>query len=53
MGSFYPHGKPAYYAYTRHFLEVGNDTAGKAIANTEYPGMGSSGHSVTIKALMN
>ena len=53
MGSFYPHGKPAYYAYTRHFLEVGNDTAGKAIANTEYPGMGSSGHSVTIKALIN
>lgn len=53
MGSFYPHGKPAYYSYTRHFLDVGNDTVGKAVANTQYPGMGSLGHSVTIKALIN
>ena len=53
MGSFYPHGKPGYYAYTRHFLDVGNDTIGKAIANTEYPGIGSLGHSITVKALIN
>ena len=53
MGSFYPHGKPGYYAYTRYFLDVGNDTVGKAIANTKYPGLGSFGHSITIKALIN
>ncbi len=53
MGSFYPHGKPAYYSYTRHFLDVGNDDTGQAIANTQYPGMGSMGHAITVKALMN
>ena len=53
MGSFYPHGKPGYYAYTKHFLDVGHDTIGKAVANTKYPGIGSLGHSVTIKALIN
>lgn len=53
MGSFYPHGKPAYYSYTTRFLEVGHDTAGKAIANTQYPGMGGQVNSITIKALIN
>lgn len=53
MGSFYPHGKPGYYAYTNKFLSVGHDTAGAAISNTEYPGINSVGHSVTLKALIN
>lgn len=53
MGTFYPHGKPSSYSYTQHFLDVGHDTAGKAVANTEYPGIGSQSHSIVIKALMN
>lgn len=53
MGSFYPHGKPAYYSYTRHFLDVGNDTVGKAVANTQYPGIGGQEKSITTKALVN
>ena len=54
MGSFYPHGKPGYYAYTKHFVaEYGGNTGYLAEANTKYPGIGSKGHSITIKALMN
>lgn len=54
MGSFYPHGKPGYYAYTKHFVsEYGGRTGYLAEANTKYPGIGSKSHSITIKALMN
>ncbi len=54
MGSFYPHGKPACYAYTNNFLVVGHDVAGVSYANTLYPGLyGSRRMSVTNKALAN
>ena len=54
MGSFYPHGKPGYYAYTTKFLVVGHDIAGASYANTLYPGLyGSQRLSVTNKALSN
>jgi len=54
MGSFYPHGKPGYYAYTTKFLTVGHDIAGASYANTLYPGLyGSKRVSVTNKALAN
>lgn len=52
---FYPHGKPGYYAYTKHFVdEFGGNTAYLAKANTEYPGLdGDSNRSVVVKALWN
>lgn len=54
MGSFYPHGKPGYYAYTERFVEVGNDTVGKAKANTMFPGLGGSQEGAIVKkALQN
>ena len=54
MGSFYPHGKPGYYAYTERFVEVGNDSAGKAKENTMYPGLnGNQEGKIVKKALQN
>lgn len=52
---FYPHGKPAFYAYTKHFVqEFGGKTAYLAEANTKYPGLdGDSNRSVVVKALWN
>ena len=50
---FYPHGKPEYFSYTEHFLEVGHDTEGKAKANTAYPGLGEETKTITSKALEN
>ena len=50
---FYPHGKPEYFSYTEHFLEVGHDEEGKARANTAYPGLGSETKTITSKALEN
>ena len=37
--NFYPHGKPAEYSYTEHFIEVGNDINRMSEANTRYPGI--------------
>lgn len=54
MGSFYPHGKPGYYAYTEHFVEVGNDRAGKAKGNTIFPGLNNNQEGAIVKkALQN
>lgn len=50
---FYPHGKPEYFSYTEHFLEVGHDDEGKAKANTAYPGLGNETKTITSKALEN
>ena len=52
---FYPHGKPAFYAYTKHFIdEFGGSTAYLAEANTKYPGLdGDSNRGVVVKALWN
>lgn len=36
---FYPHGKPAEYAYTERFTKVGNDINRMSEANTRYPGI--------------
>lgn len=36
---FYPHGKPAKYAYTEQFIKVGNDINRMSEANTRYPGI--------------
>jgi len=51
--SFYPHGKPGVYSYTKHFLEVGHDTKQEALANTEYPGIDGGEKAVTNRALDN
>lgn len=53
MASFYPHGKPEYFSYTEHFMEVGHDYEGAAKANTAYPGLGSESRSITSRALEN
>lgn len=55
MSGFYPHGKPAWYAYTEHFVEdFGGQTGYLAGANTKYPGLNSDkGRSVIVKALWN
>ena len=52
---FYPHGKPAFYAYTKHFVqEFGGQTAYLAEANTKYPGLdGDANRGVVVKALWN
>ena len=51
---FYPHGKPAYYSYTTHFLEVGHDYGGASYGHTLYPGLnGRQQNAVTNKALAN
>ena len=51
--SFYPHGKPGVYSYTKHFLEVGHDTEEAAVANTKYPGIDGGEKAVTNRALDN
>lgn len=54
MASFYPHGKPFYFSYTEHFMDVGHDNEGEAFSNTQYPGLGGrQGGEVTNKALAN
>lgn len=50
---FYPHGKPEYFSYTEHFLEVGHDIEGAARTNTAYPGLGSETRTITSNALAN
>lgn len=52
---FYPHGKPGFYAYTRHFVDdFGGKTAHLAEVHTIYPGLDSGdGKSVVVKALWN
>ena len=55
MSSFYPHGKPGFYAYTQYFVdEFGGKTGHLAISNTQYPGLNAdAGKSVIVKALWN
>lgn len=49
--TFYPHGKPEYFAYTEDFESVGNDTKGQAKAHTKYPGLREPSKVITEKAL--
>lgn len=53
--SFYPHGKPGYFAYTKHFVEnFGYDTGHLAKINTNYPGLNGEDNSYIItRALGN
>lgn len=53
---FYPHGKPDWYSYTKHFEEVGHDDIYHfAFNNTQYPGISAEGsnEAVYAKALAN
>lgn len=52
---YYPHGKPATFAYTQHFVkEYGGKTGYLAEANTKYPGLDNNhGTSIIVKALWN
>ena len=49
--TFYPHGKPEYFAYTEDFVTVGRDKKGLAEAHTKYPGLRDPDKSITEKAL--
>jgi len=53
--SFYPHGKPGYFAYTKHFVEeFGYDTGYLAKQNTSYPGLNGEDNQYMInRALKN
>ena len=55
QGSFYPHGKPARFSYTKHFVEeYGYDTGYLAKENTLYPGLDGEDNSYIIdRALKN
>lgn len=56
MSSFYPHGKPGWFAYTEKFVsDFGGETGYLAGSNTKYPGIGikDSAQSAVARALAN